>query len=45
MKPWGLPAPPLFGSYTEDRFSLLMEKKLPKSSKNSIKKQTIETPD
>ncbi len=31
-----------FGSYTEDPFSIFMEKKLPKSSKNSIKKQTIE---
>jgi putative acetyltransferase len=34
-----------FGGYTEDPFSIFMEKKLPKSSKNSIKKLTIETPD
>jgi hypothetical protein len=34
----------LFGSYTEDPFSLFIEKKLPKSSKNSIKELTIEIP-
>ena len=33
-----------FGSYTEDPLSIFMEKKLPKSYKNSIKEQSIETP-